>query len=398
MVKKKLVFGVLHYSTSPVIGGVESVVDAQIRLLCENGHEVYSFSGNASPALHEKHRHFHFPLLAVPTEHPHPAPEEFSSIFEQIAGLTEVLLVHNLFTMPFHPSLTQALLHFVEQAPAHLSIVNWFHDIAILNPHYQVPESPPFDIFHAPPASFFSKVHPVTISAHRAREWEQRFHQSPHIIPNPIDISHILQIPPELHRYLETHQIYQRDLIAFHPARLVSRKNFEAALHIVAGLRDLGYSVAYLLTASPDPHQPNDPVYRSILNTVQSLQLESSFFPISKSMPLRTQEISALYRIADFLLFPSTQEGFGLPVQEAILHRVPAILSDIPPHREQPHSPLTSLFIPTSLPSSNVIQKILNFVTQAPFHSQRKYLVHHLDLHCTYKTEYISLIDQIKRS
>jgi len=41
-----------------------------------------------------------------------------------------------------------------------------------------------------------------------------------------------------------------------------------------------------------------------------------------------------LYQLADALLFPSAQEGFGIPVLEAGLARLPVFCSDIPPLRE----------------------------------------------------------------
>ena len=40
-----------------------------------------------------------------------------------------------------------------------------------------------------------------------------------------------------------------------------------------------------------------------------------------------------LYLLSDCLLFPSRQEGFGLPVLEAALHRMPIWCGDIPSYR-----------------------------------------------------------------
>jgi glycosyltransferase involved in cell wall biosynthesis len=41
-----------------------------------------------------------------------------------------------------------------------------------------------------------------------------------------------------------------------------------------------------------------------------------------------------LYRVADALLFPSAQEGFGLPILEAGLARLPAFCANIEPFRD----------------------------------------------------------------
>jgi glycosyltransferase involved in cell wall biosynthesis len=44
--------------------------------------------------------------------------------------------------------------------------------------------------------------------------------------------------------------------------------------------------------------------------------------------------IRDLYRVADALLFPSAQEGFGLPILEAGLARLPAFCANIEPFRD----------------------------------------------------------------
>lgn len=46
------------------------------------------------------------------------------------------------------------------------------------------------------------------------------------------------------------------------------------------------------------------------------------------------EDMPALYAGADFFLFPSLYEGFGLPLLEAFASGVPVITSDIPVHRE----------------------------------------------------------------
>jgi glycosyltransferase involved in cell wall biosynthesis len=51
--------------------------------------------------------------------------------------------------------------------------------------------------------------------------------------------------------------------------------------------------------------------------------------------------MSELYRVADALLFPSAQEGFGLPILEAGLARLPIFCANIQPFRELGESDVT---------------------------------------------------------
>jgi glycosyltransferase involved in cell wall biosynthesis len=45
-------------------------------------------------------------------------------------------------------------------------------------------------------------------------------------------------------------------------------------------------------------------------------------------------DMAALYRAADALALPSTREGFGLAVLEALAAGLPAVVSDLPVFRE----------------------------------------------------------------
>jgi glycosyltransferase involved in cell wall biosynthesis len=58
----------------------------------------------------------------------------------------------------------------------------------------------------------------------------------------------------------------------------------------------------------------------------------------------------ALFRFADALVFPSTFEGFGIPVLEAMAAGVPVVCSDIPPLREIADG-AAHFFDPTSSPA-----------------------------------------------
>ena len=56
----------------------------------------------------------------------------------------------------------------------------------------------------------------------------------------------------------------------------------------------------------------------------------------SRGRPLRVSDrgIADLYVLSDALLFPSRQEGFGIPVLEAGLVRIPVFCTDIEPLRQ----------------------------------------------------------------
>jgi glycosyltransferase involved in cell wall biosynthesis len=50
--------------------------------------------------------------------------------------------------------------------------------------------------------------------------------------------------------------------------------------------------------------------------------------------PVATEDVAQLYRVSDAVLLPSDAEGFGLPLVEAALARVPVVCADLPVFRE----------------------------------------------------------------
>jgi glycosyltransferase involved in cell wall biosynthesis len=58
---------------------------------------------------------------------------------------------------------------------------------------------------------------------------------------------------------------------------------------------------------------------------------------VGESFDANEDDVRCLYSCADTLFFPSKAEGFGLPVLEAALHRLPVFCSDIKAHREVAH-------------------------------------------------------------
>ena len=61
------------------------------------------------------------------------------------------------------------------------------------------------------------------------------------------------------------------------------------------------------------------------------LGLENSALFLHDETPVDERDLAGLFALADALFFPSRQEGFGLPVLEAALHRLPIFCAAIEP-------------------------------------------------------------------
>jgi len=247
----------------------------------------------------------------------------------------DVVMVHNVFSMPFDLALTHRLREMAAKWKKG-KWINWVHDVAAINPFYA--HLPWDDAGHevlkqAPP----NCIH-VAVSNARRADYALATglpQEQIRVIPNGLDCAGVLNVEDRMRCMAEDQKLWQRNFLILHPTRIVRRKNLEFSLRIVAALHDQGQDVAYLITGAPDPHNPDHSAYAAELERlVADLKLEESVFFLGSAGRLGNDEMSELYQLADLLLFPSLGEGFGLPLLEAALHGLPVYCSDIPAHRE----------------------------------------------------------------
>jgi len=95
---------------------------------------------------------------------------------------------------------------------------------------------------------------------------------------------------------------------------------------------------AILVVTGPlGPHNPaNVNYFDQLCSLRQALGLEDSahFLAELSSEYLPDAVIADFYRLADALIFPSREEGFGIPVLEAGMAGLPIFCADIPPLKE----------------------------------------------------------------
>ena len=127
---------ILHYSKPPTIGGVERVIGEQASALVALGHEVEVFT-----------RH------------------------EWKATKWDVVIVHNVFTMPFDLAWTKELIA-LTQTRRDIRWINWVHDVRWWA---QVPEA----------------IH-VAVSEFRRQDYALVTQEPIHVIPNGCDSAAVL--------------------------------------------------------------------------------------------------------------------------------------------------------------------------------------------------------------
>jgi glycosyltransferase involved in cell wall biosynthesis len=298
----------IHYAAPPIVGGVERVLAQQALILREHGHEVVVVCANKDSKV-----------AGAVMEY---APNFYVKRVRSALTNCDVVIVHNMFTMPFNWESSKTLA-LIASEMTQTRFFNWVHDV---------------DVFREDFTALQLKAQHIAVSAVRQGEFCKRMGLSQKecpVVPNGVDIAATLGLTPVIGAFANQHRLHDRDIVLLHPARLLARKNIELGIEITAALRESGKDVVYLVTGAPDPHRTESAEYaEAIQKLVKKRRLQDAVLFVSAARPVEDADITSLYRMADALLFPSTSEGFGLPLLEAALHRIPIFCSDIPAHRE----------------------------------------------------------------
>ena len=350
---RHLAVALLHYTAPPVVGGVEQVLGRHARLMADAGHAVRIVAGRGEPPDSR------ISFVAVPradTGHPEivrlqaeldagRVPESFSRVVEglvdelaaALAGV-DVLIAHNVCSLGRNLAVTAAL-HNLAGRPGAPRTVLWHHDLAWMLPGHRrtLHDGHPWDLLRTP----WPGVTHVVVSEVRRAHLVNLMGVDPAavlVVPNGVDLAALLGLAPRTMDVVRAADLLAFDPLVLLPARITPRKNIGLALRVMAAIRRTGKSAAGLLVTGPvDPHYPTAQAYfETLIDLRRDLGLENSAIFLTEALeePADKALVDDLYRLADVLLFPSLDEGFGIPILEAGAHRLPIVCSDLPALRD----------------------------------------------------------------
>lgn len=384
--------GLLHFIGPPGIGGVESTMAYQARFLAHVGWAPVLIVGTGEafdpaveirclPAVASLHRD----VLAVKAELDRgvvgPRFESLRSHLRQeirqATGDVEVLIVHNALSLHKNLALTVALWD-LWQEQAWGRLIAWHHDLAWDRPEYQEEVHPgePWDRLRLA----WPNATQVVVSESLRDRWS-RLTGVPsaaiHVIPPGVDPAGFARWTAATRRLYDVLALEQADILLLLPSRVTRRKNIEFAMEIVEAMRrDSGLDVRLLVTGPPGPHNPANRSYLDeLMDLRRRLRLDACvhfLYRLEPEEPERLDEatIADLFGLADGLLFPSRDEGFGIPILEAGLARLPVFCSDIPPFRETGGSEATRFHLDD--PPADVARTVLDTLGRDPAYRLRR--------------------------
>ncbi|MDQ2810260.1 MAG: glycosyltransferase [Chloroflexota bacterium] len=394
----------LHYTAAPIVGGVEGIMSEQARVLLAHGVAVSVVAGRGAPQVLVPELDSRHPrVLAVQADlEAGRVPAAFAPLVETIrhslatwlAGFDDpVVLVHNAFTLHKNLALTAALADLAATGTARF--VAWCHDLAWTNPLYQAAlhDGRPWDLLRQP----LPGVTYVTISEMRRRELADLFGWQPSAIqcvPNGIDPARFLGSGPAMVQVAQRLDWTARDLVVLAPVRMTRRKNLELALATTAAIKAEGLRPLLVITGPPGPHNPQQDYVAELYRERQRLGLAAEVVFLSQVdwLPdgVSDELMADLYRWADALLFPSLQEGFGQPILEAGLARLPIFCTDLAVLAETGGADVQ--YFPADVEPAVLARQILGVLTGAGAPALRRRVVQNYSWEAIYQTGLLPLV------
>jgi len=381
----------IHYAAPPFIGGVESVIDSHAHLMANDGHRVRIIAGRGEqidpkilftklPLVDSRHEE----ILALKKDLDQGRiPKGFDSIVQkiksqliEIIGNTEWLIAHNVCSLNKNLALTAALKQISENRNKPKFIL-WHHDLAWTTPRYrdELHDGYPWDLL----CTDWPQANQIVVSESRQIELAKLLNVSAKrisVVPNGIDAAKFWKLG------VEGQEIYKRlDLIAADPllllpVRITPRKNIEFALKVLAELRKRFKNARLVVTGPLGSHNPTNAEYLNRLAELRrELNIEGAAYFLAELIerPVSNEVISDLYRLSDLLLFPSREEGFGIPILEAGLAGIPVFCADIAPFRELGGSQVTYFSLDID-PSDLAAQLIKSLESSSVFALRKRVL------------------------
>lgn len=412
---------IVHYSASPVVGGVEAVIDAHARLLVGAGYAVTVVAGRgAADALPSGVDFVEAPLMD--SQHPEilaasaaleqgVVPTQFDRLTQQLASTLapilagfEHVIAHNVFTKHFNLPLTAAL-HQLLDAGQIRHMIAWCHDFTWTSPNSRskVHDGDPWNLLR----TRRSDTAYVVVSAQRQRALAELM-QIPvaqvRVVYNGVDASELLGLSVLGAALIRQLKLFDAGLNLLMPVRVTKAKNIEYALQVVAALKQFDARPKLVLTGPPDPHDAQSMAYFASLQRLRAqLDVEEEMRFVFESAPqenepllISSDVVGDFYRLADVMFMPSHREGFGMPVLEAGLAGIPVVASNAVPAAAELAEDAVLIFDPQESPTT-LAHRMLEWLDANPQARLRRRVRQHYTWEAIFRLEFRPLLQDRPR-
>jgi glycosyltransferase involved in cell wall biosynthesis len=317
---------------------VEAIMESHRRLLEAAGYPIRVVTGRGDgiviPELDSRHPEAEAITTCLargefPAERFHALQNRIADQLLPVTDSVDLVIAHNVMTMHFNLPLVATLSDRAD-------VLAWTHDLAWTNPRYRDFHRPgyPYDMLHLRPEG----IRYVAISERVQRQLRETYGVAAEVVHNGIDRMSLLRVRPSTRRLLDTAGVLDADPLVFVPVRVTRRKRLELAIEAAALLADRLPGLKVVVSGPLGPHSADNRRYwEELAELRERLGVDSRVVFLHEHgdpHPVDDAMVAELYQLAAAVLLTSEAEGFGLPVLEAGLARVPVVCTDLDVFRE----------------------------------------------------------------
>ena len=388
---KQFNIALLHYTCPPIVGGVEEIIRQHALLLNRYNHHAKIFAGDGglptdkydieinsllssrNPRILQIHKNL--------AKRSHELEACSKEIFDYLVLALEhfdVLIAHNVLAMPYNLPLTLALHGLANKGKQR--VVSWNHDSPYFYSLFPIDlRAKQWDILK----NYNPNIFYIAISEARRRQFQDLYgaKKGIEVIPDGIDPNAFFNLSLDTINMIRETRLLEADLLMVLPCRLHPRKNIELSIRVIKALQDKGLRARLVLTGAYDPHEKDNTAYHHALRKLsEQLHIERDILFVAEYFSEGTKDLSGerilmrdFYLLADLLFLPSLQEGFGIPLLEAGMLKLPIVCSDIPPFKEIAEENVQYFSLRDS--PAQIADKIVTFMTKVNSHKMFRHII-----------------------
>ena len=381
---------IAHYTLPPVIGGVESILKPQAEVFTQHGYYVTLLAGVGNiegqniktsliPDLNPNNPHSQaaeriFRLGSLPENYELRLTNLQKKIETEVGNISNII-IHNIMSMPFNLTATEAFWNYIEKNPDKKYYI-WIHDLAwLMDEHInQLYNRRPWTLLK----SALPQVHYIAVSEFRRRQAAELLNiprKKITVIPNILKYQDFLNFHDETSRVISQLSLFHKYPLILIPAQQIPRKNIERSIQIIAILKSTFPEILGIVTGPPEWENGQLTSYSQHLrDLVKDQELtENVIFlaDVFNELGIPPQKnrgvVHDLYFVAHLVLYLSLDEGFGLPILEAGASRTPIAVTQIPVFREIANNGV--FYLPTDESPEANANRLVKFLQENLSHS-----------------------------
>jgi glycosyltransferase involved in cell wall biosynthesis len=239
----------------------------------------------------------------------------------------DLIIAENCLAIPMNIPLGLALTEYI--AETGIPTIAHHHDFYWERPRFFVNAVQDFLQMAFPPS--LHSIQHIVINSEADRELSYRTGISPVVIPNVLDFR---KKPPSINHFnndvRETFGLEEDDIFIMQPTRMVARKGIEHTVEVVSRLKNPKAKLVITHSTSDE----GDAYEKRILSYAEHLGVPLIIKPeVIGDKRGRTPDGKKIYTLwdvyphADLIAYPSTYEGFGNALIEAIYFKKPILVN-----------------------------------------------------------------------